>query len=116
MMTNDDFENYDDDTNLSDDTYFEYIHRLSKLTESELREAKGNADLEKQALIRYWQRGFRAKLNARALLDYLILSYPSILEMAGYDEVEGEALIQISDALTDEEIVQSQFHTAGSKV
>jgi hypothetical protein len=45
-----------------------------------------------------------ACLTTGALIDYLAVSSPSILEVAGYTEAEGFALFMISDKLTDDEI------------
>jgi Holliday junction DNA helicase RuvB len=95
-----DYETYDNDTNESDDDYFDFVDWLSNLTAAELREAKGNPEKQKLALCHYWQRGLQANLTVE-LIDYLCVSSPSILDMAGYSEEEGDAVIQISDSLTE---------------
>jgi hypothetical protein len=46
-------------------------------------------------------------LTAGELIDFLGVSSPSVLDMAGYSKEEGDALFVISDALTDEEISQA---------
>lgn len=99
-----DYENYDDDTNESDDDYFDFIHWLSDLAALELREAKGNPEQQKQALCRYWKRGDKANVSPGALLDYLCVSSPSIFDLADYTEEEGDTAIRISDSLTRDEI------------
>ena len=99
-----DYENYDDDTNESDDDYFDFVHWLSDLTASELRQAKGIPEQQKQAICRYWKRGYKANLVPGALIDYLGVSSPSIFDMAGYTEEEGDDAMQISDSLTDDDL------------
>lgn len=101
-----DYENYDDDANDSDDDYFAFVEWLSDLTAGELRRAKGDRAQQKQALCRYYKRGNKANLAISALIDYLGVSSPSIIDMADYSDDEGDALMQISDSLTESEINQ----------
>ncbi len=102
-----DFSKFDNDTDESEENYSAYVDWLSELTANELRHVKDNPEQQKQALCRYYKRGEAANLTASELIDFLGISSPSILEMAGYGEEEGDALFVISDALTDEEISQA---------
>ena len=45
-----DYENYDNDTNPSDEDYSAFVEWLSKLTASELGSAKGQPEKQKQIL------------------------------------------------------------------
>ncbi len=100
-------ETFDNDAYSSDDDYFAFVEWLSELTATELRQAKGNPEQQKQALCRYYKRGEQANLTPSELIDFLGVSAHSILERAGYDEAEGDAVMEISDALGDEEICQA---------
>ncbi len=99
-----DFANYDNDANPSDADYFAFVAWLSDLTAQELVQAKGSPRQQKRALCRYYKRGERAHLTAGELIDFLAVSTPSILDQAGYDDEEADAIMQISDGLSDEEI------------
>jgi|SRR5579871_2473219 len=95
---------FDNDTNPSDADYFAFVEWLSNLTASELRESKGDPERQKQALCRYYKRGERANLTAGELIDFLGVSTPSILDMAGYTEEEGDAVMEISDTITEDDL------------
>ena len=102
-----DYENYDNDTNPSDEDYSAFVEWLSKLTASELCSAKGQPEQQKQILCRYYKRGERANLTAGELVDFLGISSPSIFDMANYTEAESDAAMQISDGLTDDDLDQT---------
>jgi len=53
-------------------------------------------------LCRYYGRGERANLTPGELIDFLAVSSPSILDAAGYTEAEADALMKLSDSLTDD--------------
>lgn len=99
-----DFTKFDNDTDESDENYFAYVAWLSNLTAADLRSVKGNTQQQKLALCRYYKRGERANLTASELIDFLGVSSPSTLDMAEYNDEEGDALFVISDSLTEDDI------------
>ena len=99
-----DYDSYDNDTNESDEDYFAFVEWLSDLATAELRQAKGDSERQKQALCRYYKRSEKANLTAGELIDFLGVSSPSILERAGYNEEEADAVMAISDSLTDDDL------------
>lgn len=107
-----DYETYDNDANENDDDYFEFVRWLEDLTVAELRQAKGDPTAQKQAILRYWGRGYRANLGPGELIDFLGANTPSILDMAGYTEEEGDAVMEMSDAATEEEVKQTPLPSA----
>jgi len=94
-----DYENYDNDTNESDEDYFKFVAWLADLTATDLRAAKSDPAEQRQALCRYYKRGEKANLTNDELIDFLGVSTPSILDKAGYTEEEATALMDISDTL-----------------
>ena len=82
---------------------------LSETTAEELRAAQGDADAQKRALLRYWKRGSDADMTPAELIDFLGVSFPSILDLAGFTEEEGDAVMAISDALTEEEVRNTEL-------
>lgn len=87
--------------------YFAFVKWLSALTAGELRQATGDAALQKQVLCRYYKRGERASLTLGELIDFLGVSSPSIMDSAGYSEADQDTLMQISDNLTEADIANA---------
>lgn len=100
-----DLNNPNIDTEESDEDYFSFVSWLSELTAAELRDAKGDPARQKGVLCRYYKRGEQVKLTASELIDFLGVSTPSILDMAGYSEDEGKAVFVISDEITEQDIL-----------
>ncbi len=98
------YETYDTDKDDSDENYFRFVEWLENVTVSELSQAKGNTKEEKKACLRYFKRGYQANLTGGELIDFLGVSYPSILDRAGYSDEESSIFFEMSDALTQEEI------------
>ncbi len=99
-MEYDKFDNDAEDT--TDEEYFAFVEWLSAQTVVELHAVKGNAEGERQALIRYYRRGELANVTTDELIDFLAVSSSNILENAGYSDEESDALMAISDSLTDD--------------
>ncbi len=102
-----DFESFDNDAGASDEEYFAFVAWLSARTSEEFRGARGDAVRQKTALLRFYQTGLRANLTVGELIDFIAVSSPSIPERAGYTDDEGDAVIAVSDRLTDEEVRQA---------
>ena len=98
------FDKFDKDADASGDNYFAYVAWLSELTAEDLRRVKDSPEQQKQALCRYYKRGDQAKLTPSELIDFLGVSTPSIIDMAGYTDEEGDALFVIFDNTTRDEI------------
>ena len=97
-----DYEKFDnDDPETSDEDYSEYVEWLSERTAVELRQAKGDTIRQRHALCRYYKRGDQANLTPSELIDFLGVSTPSIFDMAGYTDEEGDAAMVV---LTRDEI------------
>jgi hypothetical protein len=100
-----DFEQFDNDAEeTTDEEYFAFVKWLEAKTAEAFRRAKGDPEAEKQELIAYYKRGYRANLTPSELIDFLAVDANNILEMAGYSDEEAIALMEVSDHLTDEEL------------
>lgn len=100
-----DYDKFDNDyPDTSDEEYVAFVAWLWAKTAGELRQAKDSAEAQKQALCRYWKRGDRANSTPSELIDFLGVSSPCILEDAGCNDEEGDALMQMSDALEKDEV------------
>jgi hypothetical protein len=80
------------------------LEGLLQQTAAELRIAIGDANEQRQACGRFFRRGRIAGISTGALVDYLGVSSPSILDMAGYpDDAAQEVMVLIGD-ISDREI------------
>lgn len=98
----------------TEEDYSAFVEWLSALTAAELQQAAGDLAMQKQILCRYYKRGERANLTPGELIDFLSVSAPSIMDWAGYSEAEQDALMQISDNLTDAEIASASLSDNGA--
>ena len=103
-MTDAEFNQFDNDTDPSDENYFAFVRELEKRTAAELMAAQGNPDAQKAALARYWHLGCRARLTPAELIDFLGVDAGCILEQAGLTDDEGDAVMALPDALTEQEV------------
>lgn len=100
-----DYDNFDnDDPETSDKDYTDYIDCLSERTAAQLRLAKSNPVEQRPILSRYYRRGDLANLTPSELIDFLGVSTPSIFDMAGYTDEEGDAAMALADSLTRDEV------------
>jgi len=109
-MDPDAFNKFDNDADSTTDAdYFAFVAMLSERTAEDLREALGNPEKQKMALCRYYKLGERANLTAGELIDFLAVSSPSIIDLAGYSDDDGDALMEISDNLTDDDLESAEL-------
>ena len=62
---------FDADTDDSEDDYWTFVNALEDLAVAELLRAGDDAEQQKQAIRRYFQRGIEAHLNLCELWEYL---------------------------------------------
>lgn len=89
---------------VSDIEYKIIIEDLSAATAEELRAALGNPDAQRAALTRFYGRGANVDLTSGEMIDLLAVNSPSILTQAGYSAEEADALMELSEALTEDEL------------
>lgn len=96
--------NNDSDPEPTREEYRDFVGWLSEIAASDLRLAKGNPELQKQAICRYYKRGEKANLSSGELIDFLGVSTPSIFDMADYSDEEGDDAMEIASLVTDEDL------------
>lgn len=89
---------------VSDVEYKTFVEDLSATTADDLRAARGNPDAQRAALTRFYGRGANAGLTSGEMIDHLAVNSPSILTQAGYSAEEADALMELSEALTEDEL------------
>ena len=80
------------------------LDELMRQTAAELRTALGDVPKQRLACCRFFQRGQLAGISTGALVDYLGVSTPSILDMAGYTDEAAEKVMVLIGSLSDREI------------
>ena len=68
----------------------------------------GATDL-REALCRYMKQGLRAGFSTGELVDWLGVSSPSILDAAGFDDVEAVAAMKLLGVVSDAEIQSTRI-------
>jgi hypothetical protein len=92
------------DDELSPAAYDALVDKLSKEAAREFRRAAGSAKEKKLACCRYFKRGAQAGLSQPELIDFLGVSSPSILAVAGYSDEEAQEIMDGLAGISDEEI------------
>jgi hypothetical protein len=93
--------NADDD--LSPEAYSALVNKVSKEAADDFRRAKNQKE-RKLACCRYFKKGALAGLPHPELIDFLGVSSPSILELAGYPDDEAQDVMDALATISDEEI------------
>ncbi len=57
---------------------------------------------------RFFNTGLTHGFSTGELVDFLGVSAPSILDLAGYSDDESETIMELIGLITDEEIAQAQ--------
>ncbi|MCM2273681.1 MAG: hypothetical protein NDI75_02620 [Candidatus Didemnitutus sp.] len=91
------------DEDLSPEAYDALVDQVSKEAAAEFRHAK-NEQEKKLACCRYLKRGDLAGLSHSELIDFLGVSTPSILELAGYSDDEAQEVMDALVGISDDEI------------
>jgi hypothetical protein len=84
--------------------YASLSEEFMRLTAGEFRQSAASEQEQRAAACRYFRRGVAAGYSHGELVDFLGVSSPSVLDMAGYS---GEAALRVMDIVadvTDEEI------------
>lgn len=93
---------YNAEENESEDAYSAYIHWLEQETANNLRAAKEDNAALTNAIRKYLETGYKARLSAQEMIDFFCISTPSILDMAGFTEQEAEEAVKTYDNLNSE--------------
>jgi len=90
------------DDEISPEAYAALADKITRESAQEFREAIGSPEMKKLACCRYLKRGALVGLSHPELIDFLGVSSPSVLDLAGYSDEEAQAvmdgLAHISDA------------------
>jgi hypothetical protein len=82
--------------------------RFMRLAAEDFRQSVSSEQEQRAAICRYLRRGAAAGYSTAELVDFLGVSSPSVLEMAGYSD---EAALRVMEMLADIEDEEIQSTT-----
>jgi len=72
---------------------------------ADFRAVAGDAEGERRACCRYFNRGYEADIfSTGELVDFLGASTPSVLDMAGYSDEDAQRVMEVVGDLSGDEI------------
>jgi hypothetical protein len=83
--------------------------KFTRLTADDFRQAATTGQEQRAAICRYFRRGAAAGYATGELVDFLGVSSPSILDMAGYPDEAAACVMETLADITDEEIQSTIF-------
>jgi hypothetical protein len=95
-------------SDLSPLQYKALVAEIAAATADDFRKSPDH-DSRREACRRYFKRGQHAGRTTGELVDFLAVSSPSILGLAGYSEEQVNAVMELVSELTDEEIARTQL-------
>jgi hypothetical protein len=75
-----------------------------RLAADDFRQSAATEQEQRAAICRYFRRGFAAGYTNGELIDYLGISSPSVLDMAGYPDEAAQRVMDMLADIMDEEI------------
>jgi len=84
--------------------YKRLVGEFTRLAAEDFRQSAATEQEQRAALCRYFRRGAEADLSHEELIDFLGVSTPSVLDMAGYSHAAADRIMLILRDITDDEI------------
>jgi hypothetical protein len=91
-------------TDLPLDEYEKLVAEFTRLAADDFRRSATTEQEQRAALCRYFRRGAHADLSHSELIDFLGVSTPSVLDMAGYSHAAADRVMLMLREITDDEI------------
>jgi hypothetical protein len=89
---------------ISPEDYGRLVDKFTEQAAADFRQAIGSIQEQRQACCRYFKRGESADLSTPELIDFLGVSSPSVLEMAGYSEADAQRVMEMIADISKDEI------------
>jgi len=95
---------YGEDGVIAEANYVRSVTEFTRLAADDFRQSVSTEKEQRAALCRYLRRGAVEDLSTAELIDFLGVSSPSVLEMAGYSDEAADGVMAMLADITDEEI------------
>jgi hypothetical protein len=89
---------------LSPADYERSLREFTRLAAEDFRQSAATEQKQRAAICRYLRRGAAADYSHGELVDFLGVSSPSVLDMAGYSDEAALRVMELLADITDEEI------------
>jgi len=89
---------------LPPEEYEAAVREFTRLAADDFRQSSATEHAQRSAICRYLRRGAAADFSHPELIDFLAISTPSVLDMAGYSDSAAQRVIEMLADITDEEI------------
>lgn len=89
---------------MDDEDYEVLVRELKRGASGDFRNACGSAKEQRRACCRFLKRGRLAHISQAELIDFLGVSTPSVLEMAGYSGQEAQCVMDMLAHISENEI------------
>ena len=80
------------------------VRKFTRLAADDFRQSSATEREQRAAICRYFRRGAAADFSHPELIDFLGVSTPSVLDMAGYSDSAAQRVMEMLADITDEEI------------
>ena len=91
------------DEDLSPEAYSALVEHISNRAAADFSQSKSRKE-KRRACCRYFKRGAIVGLSHAELIDFLGVSSPSILELAGYSDNEAQEVMDMLAGISSDEI------------
>lgn len=89
--------------------YKRIVGEFTRLAADDFRRSAATEQEQRAALCRYFRRGADADLSHPELIDFLGVSTPSVLDMAGYSHEAADRVMLMLRDITDDEIQSARL-------
>ena len=89
---------------LSPADYERVVREFTRLAAEDFRQSAVTEQQQRAAICRYFRRGAVADFSHGELIDFLGVSSPSVLDMAGYSDEAAQRVMEMLADITDEQI------------
>ena len=89
---------------ISPEDYERLVDGITKQAAADFRQAARSILEQRLACCRYFKRGEIADLSRPELVDFLGVSTPSVLEMAGYSDENAQRVMEMIADISEDEI------------
>lgn len=89
---------------LSPVDYERAVTKFTQLATDDFRRSLATEQEQRAAICRYFRRGADADFSHPELIDFLGVSTPSVLDIAGYSDAAAQRVMEMLADITDEQI------------
>ena len=89
---------------LSPEDYKRSVTEFTRLAAEDFRHSVATEEEQRAAISRYFLRGADADFSHPELIDFLGVSTPSVLDMAGYSDAAAQRVMHMLADITDKQM------------